>query len=82
LESELFKSSEENEKLSSINMDLKKLVKTDFRDMNNTDADQTYAELKHKSVIESLDARCEALKRRNNLMKSENELLRSELSVL
>ena len=82
MESELFKSSEENEKLSSINMDLKKLVKTDFRDMNNTDADQTYAELKHKSVIESLDARCEALKRRNNLMKSENELLRSELSVL
>jgi len=50
--------------------------------MSPSDVDQTYAELKHKSVIESLDARCESLKRKNGLMRSENELLRSELAVL
>jgi hypothetical protein len=63
-------------------VDLKKLVKTDFRDLNSTEMDKTYMDLKHKSVIESLDARCETLKKKFNLMKSENELLRSELAVM
>ena len=58
------------------------MVKTDFRDLNSTEMDKTYMDLKHKSVIESLDARCETLKKKFNLMKSENELLRSELAVM
>jgi hypothetical protein len=63
-------------------MDLKKLVKSDFRDIDNTGIDPTFEKLQHKSVIESLDSRCEALKKRNDMLKNENELLRSELQVL
>lgn len=68
--------------MESVNLDLKKLVKSDMKDLNSTDHDQTYLELKHRSVVESLDARCETLKKKYNLVKSENDLLRSELSVL
>ena len=82
LETEVFKSHEESEKLKSINLDLKKLVKSDFRDIDNTGIDPTFERLQHKSVIESLDSRCEALKKRNDMLKNENDLLRSELQVL
>jgi chaperonin cofactor prefoldin len=58
------------------------LVKSDIKNHNQTEIDPIFTELKHRSVIESLDARCESLKKRNEMMKRENDLLRSELAVI
>lgn len=67
--------------MTTVNSELKRLIKSYFKDKNK-DSDPVYEELQHRSLIESLDARCETLKRRNNMYKNENELLRKELATL
>lgn len=78
---------DENERIKVINFDLKRIVNKTTKDpeLNGFDdekLDMTYMEMKHKNIIESLDARCESLRKKNKMLQSENEMLRSELRTV
>lgn len=83
----MFKLKDENDRTKVINFDLKRIVNKTTKDPELNDFDEekldmTYMEMKHKNIIESLDARCESLRKKNKMLQSENEMLRSELRTV